>query len=71
MWERGVGRTLACGTGAAAVGAAAAVNGCSPFGEPIEIKLPGGSLTVTVERESLEVTLRGPARLVFAGQVEA
>jgi len=71
VWERGVGRTLACGTGAAAVGAAAAVNGCSPFGEPIEIKLPGGSLTVTVERESLEVTLRGPARLVFAGQVEA
>ena len=71
VWERGVGRTLACGTGAAAVGVAAAVNGCSPFGEPIEIRLPGGSLSVTVERESLDVTLRGPARLVFAGQVEA
>jgi diaminopimelate epimerase len=71
VWERGVGRTLACGTGAAAVGVAAATSGRSPFGVPLEIRLPGGSLSVTVERETLAVTLRGPARLVFAGQVEA
>jgi diaminopimelate epimerase len=71
VWERGVGRTLACGTGAAGVGVAAAATGRVKFGEPVEIRLPGGSLYVTVEEGSLKATMRGPARWVFSGQVGA
>jgi len=71
VWERGVGRTLACGTGAAGVAVAAAATGLTRFGEPVEVRLPGGSLSVTVEEGSLSVTMRGPARLVFSGQVGA
>ncbi len=69
VWERGVGRTLACGTGAAATAVAAALAGHAPFGEPLSIDLPGGTLEVAVEPETLAVRVRGPARRVFAGQV--
>ncbi|MCB9582015.1 MAG: diaminopimelate epimerase [Polyangiaceae bacterium] len=70
VWERGVGRTLACGTGAAATVVAAARAGRVPYGEPVEVHLPGGPLSVTVAPETLEVVLRGPARRVFRGRVD-
>lgn len=69
VWERGVGRTLACGTGAAATGVAAALAGHAPFDEALAIDLPGGRLEVTVSQPTLAVRLRGPARRVFAGEV--
>jgi len=69
VWERGVGRTLACGTGAAAVAALAALLGRAPYDAPITLRLPGGPLQLTVRREDLAVTLRGPARFVFSGEV--
>jgi diaminopimelate epimerase len=69
VWERGVGRTLACGTGACAVAVAAARQGRVPFDAEIEVRLPGGPLHITVARETLEVTMRGPARRVFSGEV--
>jgi diaminopimelate epimerase len=65
VWERGVGRTLACGTGACA----AARQGRVPFDTEIEVRLPGGPLHITVTRETLDVTMRGPARRVFSGEV--
>ena len=69
VWERGVGRTLACGTGAAAVAALAAITGRAPYDSPVTLTLPGGPLELTVRREDLAVTLRGPARFVFSGEV--
>ena len=64
VWERGVGETLACGSGAAAAGVAAQLNGL--VDERVEIELPGGALNVTWDRVG-EVFLGGPARIVFTG----
>jgi diaminopimelate epimerase len=69
VWERGVGRTLACGTGACAVAAAACDTGRARFGEPVVVALPGGELTITVAPETRAVRMTGPARRVFAGAV--
>jgi diaminopimelate epimerase len=69
VWERGVGRTLACGTGAVATAAVLSLAGLAPYGEAFEIRLPGGPLTVWVTEGSLELRFRGPARRVFAGEL--
>jgi diaminopimelate epimerase len=69
VWERGVGPTAACGTGACAVAAAACRSGRSPFGVPLEVVLPGGALSIEVAPGSFAVTMRGPARRAFCGEV--
>jgi len=69
VWERGVGRTLACGTGACAVAAAACELGLAPFEVPLEVALPGGALLISVEAGTRALLMRGPARRVFAGEV--
>jgi diaminopimelate epimerase len=69
VWERGVGRTLACGTGACATVAAACLQRQQSFDEFVEVHLPGGALRVRVSKGELAATMRGPARLVFEGEV--
>lgn len=67
VWERGVGRTMACGTGAGAVVVAAARRGLVPYDAPVAVVLPGGTLEVTVAREDLHVQKRGTVAHVFSG----
>jgi diaminopimelate epimerase len=67
VWERGVGRTLACGTGAAATVIAAAQAGLSPFGEPVQVDLPGGALSITVDTSG-RAHLTGPAEWIYSGR---
>lgn len=68
VWERGVGRTLACGTGACAVAAAACDARFVAFEQPVDVALPGGILEITVSANR-NVRMKGPARRVFQGEV--
>jgi len=65
VWERGVGETLACGSGACAVAVVAQLHGYT--GNKVEIKLPGGVLEVEWDGVG-EVLLNGPAEIVFSGE---
>ncbi len=68
VWERGVGRTLACGTGAAATVICATMKGLSPLGSAVKVHLPGGTLEITVD-EDHTAYLKGPAQWVFRGEI--
>ena len=65
VWERGVGETLACGSGACAIAIAAKLH--DYVDSPVDIVLPGGMLSVEWDG-SEEVCLRGDAELVFKGE---
>jgi diaminopimelate epimerase len=67
IWERGVGETLASGSSACAVAAAAVRRGFADPGQFV-VEMPGGSVEVTV-REDFGVELLGPAQLVYEGKV--
>jgi len=67
VWERGVGETLACGTGACAAAVAAHARGlCGPS---VTVQLPGGALDISIEAATLAVTMTGPARIVYEGSI--
>jgi len=70
VWERGAGLTEACGTGACAAAVAAVRAGSARAGTPIEVRLPGGALEITVGEDLASVTMRGPATKVFEGETD-
>ena len=65
VWERGVGETLACGTGACAAVVASVLNDLTD--EEVIVKLLGGELSVRWDRKVNHVFLVGPAVKVFDG----
>jgi diaminopimelate epimerase len=67
VWERGVGETSACGSGACA-----AVVACHRLGwvdDDIEVELPGGIASVRWPGQG-SVFLRGPAVTVYRGEID-
>ncbi len=68
VWERGTGETLACGTGACATVVACVLNGLTQ--ETVTVKLLGGELKITWDREANLVYMTGPAATVFEGAMD-
>ena len=66
VWERGAGLTMACGTGAAAVGVAGVLTG--RLRRELTLSLPGGELGVQWAAND-HVFLTGPAKFVYQGEV--
>ncbi|GAG69888.1 unnamed protein product [marine sediment metagenome] len=66
VWERGVGETLACGTGACAALVAAVLN--NKTDRKATIHLPGGDLDIRWADDGY-VYMTGPAELVFRGEM--
>ena len=67
VWERGCGETQACGTGACAAAVAGIRQGW--LSSPVQISLPGGSLSIEWAGPGQPVLMTGPALRVFEGQV--
>lgn len=66
--ERGVGETLACGTGACAAVVAGRQSG--QLGESVAVQLPGGKLMVSWRGDSEPVWLTGNAELIGEGTID-
>ena len=67
VFERGVGETMACGTGACAAVVAGIEQGV--LDSPVEVKLPGGNLNITWQGRGQHLQMEGPASTVFEGKV--
>jgi len=69
VWERGVGETLACGTGACAAAVAGAVN--RKCKREVEVSLLGGNLFIQWNEKNNHVYMTGPAEEVFTGKLRS
>jgi len=68
VFERGVGETRACGTGAAAAMAVGRLAG--EHDENVTVSLPGGKLAVSWRGPGHDLWQTGPARTVFEGTID-
>jgi diaminopimelate epimerase len=68
VWERGVGITLACGTGACATAVAAIRKGL--VNRKVEVILDGGSLMLEWREEDGHVLMTGPSVTSFTGEID-
>jgi diaminopimelate epimerase len=68
VFERGVGETLACGTGACAAVAVGRRSGL--LDAEVRVDLPGGTAWVSWDAEDEPVWLTGPATTVFTGSID-
>ncbi|MFM7630744.1 MAG: diaminopimelate epimerase [Alphaproteobacteria bacterium] len=66
VWERGVGETDACGTGACAAALCAHRAGLTDA--QVTVQMPGGALMITL-RDDGHVVMAGPSTLSFRGTV--
>lgn len=75
VWERGVGRTLACGSGATATVCAGIAAGKIKAGHPVRVIMAGGTLDITVSSDFSEadqntIIITGAAKHVFSGYID-
>jgi diaminopimelate epimerase len=68
VWERGVGETMACGTGACASLVASSLAGLA--GREARVEFPGGLLGVRWSGEDDHLFLTGPAVCVYDGELD-
>lgn len=67
VFERGVGETPACGTGACAAVVAGRLRGL--LDNVVQVELPGGQLVISWDSEGEAVMMSGAARTVFHGAI--
>ncbi|WP_366936776.1 diaminopimelate epimerase [uncultured Thiothrix sp.] len=67
VFERGVGETRACGTGACAAVVAGRLQGL--LADQVQVELPGGRLQISWQGEGQPVYMTGPATTVYTGTV--
>ncbi|GAB5451005.1 MAG: diaminopimelate epimerase [Halioglobus sp.] len=68
VFERGVGETLACGSGACAAVVYGITRGW--LEETVTVELPGGKLSVSWAGEGQPVLMTGPTEMVFEGKIK-
>jgi diaminopimelate epimerase len=68
VYERGVGETLACGTGACAAVAVGRRRGL--LDNDVRVDLPGGTARVSWDAAGEHLWLTGPAATVFSGAID-
>lgn len=68
VWERGVGETFACGTGAVAAAYAMYIE--NKIKNNVVVELEGGKLNISIDEKTNEVYMEGPAVNIFNGEID-